>query len=455
MASQQGGAQVSAPEPGHGAKDSSHDSLVDRPGQNNPANMRRVLAFVALLALATHFLYFVHFGNFYVNDSKSYITPASNLLQGHGFTDKDGRPETVRPPGYPLLIAPFLWSGANLKYLVLLQHLLAVLLAVATAAAAFHIFGSRRLALIAGILLAIDLPTLESTNLILSETLFTLTLALFLWLLWTATGQDEPLTGRLFICGLLGGASVLIRPVSSYLFLPAAAFLLLVMRRFKLATVRTFVCAFAVLPFLWAARNYQETGYFAASPSGGGIMLCCLAGGVLALNEPGDFNTNLNRSAQELENVACAQLRSIYNKDCSELSSFQKEREYMKLGREILLQHPFMYLRLTLRSAAIMMLDGGPNSLEGIAGVDQHRGIRLLLVYTAPALFFAFVGLWSLWSDNRSFFYLSFLTIGYFVAISSMAGSYSRYRVPIVPIYAILTATGINSVLKRRKRRLS
>lgn len=182
-------------------------------------------------------------------------------------------------------------------------------------------------------------------------------------------------------------------------------------------------------------------------------MLCCLAGGVLALNEPGDFNTNLNRNAQQLEDAACAQLRSIYHKDCTELNPFQKEQQYMRLSRQILWQHPFAYLRLTLRSAAVMMLDGDPNSLEGIAGVDPHRGVRLLLVYTAPALLFAFVGLWRLWRDNRSFFYLSFLTIGYFVAISSVAGSYSRYRVPIVPIYAILTAIGISSVLRAPKRR--
>ncbi len=157
------------------------DSTVPKEGVNH--HSKGFLIPIALLALVTNFLYFAHFGKYYSPDSPTYKTPAVNLVQGHGFTDSDGRPETNRTPGYPLLIIPFVWAGVDLRYLVIFQHLMLALLAVATAAAAFEVSGSRRLALLAGILLSIDLPMLEAGNMILTETMFTVSFAAALWLL--------------------------------------------------------------------------------------------------------------------------------------------------------------------------------------------------------------------------------------------------------------------------------
>ena len=405
-----------------------------------------VLFAIALFALATHFLYFNHFRNHYAPDSASYITPAFNLIHGNGFTGSDGRPETFRTPGYPLLIVPFLWASKDLGYLIIFQHLLQVFVAVATAAAAFRIFRSRRQALIVGILLSIDLPTLESADSILSETFFTITLAAALWLLWSASQKPEkPLTGSLFLSGLLAGASVLIRPISLYFFLPVAVYLWLIRRRSRLRAVVGFTTAFAFFPLLWAARNYHETGRFTVTSVGGLEMMCCRAAGVLALDDPGDFNSNLAKRGEELKDAACADLKTIYGKDCAEISVVEKSDFFLPRARSILMQHPIASLRLAFRGAAVMWLDGGPSTLQGISGINPHTGIRLLLFYTAPALCFAFVGLWTLWKHNRQLCYLSLLTIGYFVVMSSGADSYSRHRVPIVPLYVILTTAGIGS----------
>jgi hypothetical protein len=432
---------------------SSSGTLKRERGDYGPRNLPGILFAITIFALATHFLYFSHFRNYYATDSPSYITPAFNLIHGTGFAGPDGRPETSRTPGYPLLIVPFLWAGLNLKYLVVLQHMMQVVLTVATAAAAFHIFASRRQTILVGILLAIDLPMLSAANTVLTETLFTVTLTAVLWLLWTGSKskQSGPLIGWVGTSGLLAGAAVLIRPIGLYFFLPATAYLLLTRKQFRLRSVLTFVVAFSCFPLLWAARNYHQSGFFSASSAGGGEMLCCRAAAVLAINDPGDFNSNLTQRRVQLESTACANLKAIYGKGCDELTHAQKSNYEMRVAEKILLQNPLAFLKVTFRGAAVMLLDGDPSSLQGMTGINPHLGIRLLLAYTVPAVCLAVLGLWRFWGNNRQLFYLCFLTMAYFVVISSGGDSYSRHRVPFAPVYALLIAAGVDYVLTKSR----
>ena len=424
----------------------------DRPTNSDIKQLIKPLLAITLLALAVHFLYLIHFHNIYAPDSSSYMTPASNLIHGQGFTGADGRPETARTPGYSLLIALFLAAGGGAKALVFFQHLMLAGLTAATVIVAFRLSGSRRQATIAGILLVIDLPILEAANYVLSEAFFTVVLVVALWLLWTASSQSKgPSSTRLMLSGILAGGSVLIRPVALYFFVPAAAYLILTRNRFKLRSVITFLAAFAVLPALWAARNYHETGYFTVSSISGRELLCWRAGGVLALNDPGDFNDNIKNRCIELEKTVCNDLQRAYGKDCSQFTTEEHSAYALRLGRKILLEHPIGSVRLAVRGVAVMFLDGGPSSLQGITGINQHLGLRLLLIYTVPAFCFAIVGLLRVWNQDRHLFYFLFLTIAYFVIISAGGDTYSRHRVPIMPMYALLIASGIDGIFKSGK----
>jgi hypothetical protein len=96
-----------------------------------------------------------------------------------------------------------------------------------------------------------------------------------------------------------------------------------------------------------------------------------------------------------------------------------------------------------------MMLDGSPATLSGLAGTSWSTGMRVLMVYTLPILGFAFYGLCTMWNMNRSFFWLAVTIIGYFVVISSGPEAYGRFRVPFLPIYMVLAATGLDAILTR------
>lgn len=412
-----------------------------------------LVGFLALLAGLTSFLYFVHFRNFYNNDSPTYITPAINLIAGKGFTDANGNPEVMRTPGYPVSLLPFLWAKLDLKYLIIFQHLLRVLIILATAVFILRTTGSSLQAYVAGCFLGIDLPFLEAANLVMPEILFSVVLMAVLWLLWREALPPEKHWIHSLVPGALAGASVLIRPVSLFFFAPAAAYLLLAPRCFRWRAALSFFVAFAFCPMLWTARNYLEGGYLGVSSITAKNLLLYRAAGVLALTDPGDFRTNFDKRQNMLESQACEQLTELYGKPCSQLTAAQQSEYYSRKGRRILMEHPFVSVKLALRAAVVTMLDGGPNSLEGITGIKVKTGIRILLIYTVPAFCFALVGLERLRRENRQLFYLTFFTILYFVAISAGAEAYSRFRVPVEPAYALLIAKGADYVFKERMGR--
>src|SRR5215471_2926650 len=111
------------------------------------------LSVIAAVAILSSVLYILSFHDFLKPDSPSYVDSAANLASGHGFRDVNGYPETFRTPGYPLLIVPFLRFGLDLKYLIVLQHLFRLMIALSAAVFAYKLSNSRIQALIAGVLI--------------------------------------------------------------------------------------------------------------------------------------------------------------------------------------------------------------------------------------------------------------------------------------------------------------
>lgn len=414
-----------------------------------------ILILIATLASLASLLYFAHFHDLYTDDSPGYIRPAANLLAGNGFTDAQGYPDTLRTPGYPLVILPFLWAHLDLKYLVLFQHLLRVLIIAATAAFAFQLSGSRRQALLVGILLSIDLPFLRSANNVMTEIVFTLLLGIALKLLWTESIKSDDRMIRYVAAGLICGATVLIRPVSIFLFVPVAIYLLVVRRSRGWLAAFAFSAAFLCLPLAWAARNEVRTGYFGVSSISGYSILQYRAAGVLAINDPGDFYGNLDKRQIELEAQACQDLQRLRGMDCAQMSDPAKSAYFAQFGRRIVARHPLAYIKLALRGLGMMMLTGSPASLSGITGLSFSVAAKILLLYTVPCLGLAVWGLKEFWNRNRAFFWLAALIIGYFVAVSSGAETFARFRIPILPLYSILIAQGLDSAWQRIRSGLS
>ncbi len=412
-------------------------------------NMGRALWFVALAALLTSGFYFWHFDNIFYPDSVSYIAPAKNLLTSHVFNGPDGKPETFRTPGYPLIMVPFLWAHLDLKSVVVFQHLLRILIILGTTVFTFSFTKNRRLALITAVILTIDFPFLEAAHSILTEMLFTAILATVYWILWNKANQPRSSSASFLTAGMLAGMSALVRPIGLFFFLPALVFIALFVPRLKLRASLMFLAGFLCFPLAWAAHNQHTVGSFTVSTVSAFNALEYRAAGSLAAERPGDFRANFQKAQTELEDESCLEMQRTYSRLCSQVTLVEKSGYYSRLARTIILQHPLGYLKAAARGASVMMLDGGPITLSGLAGTNWPTGMRVLMIYTLPVLILALYGLVTTWRVNRTFFVLAMLVIGYFVIISAGPEAYGRFRVPFLPIYAILAATGLDSIITR------
>jgi len=407
-----------------------------------------ILIFVFILAAATGFVFFREFHDFYDPDTPSYIVSAANMLAGRGFMDEQGNPETLRTPGYPLLILPFLWAHLNLRNLILLQHILRILMIVLTSLFALRVTESRAIALLTGTLLCLDLPLLESANTLITETLFMVVLLGIFWLLWKEPKQQKPGIHCL-TAGLLAGASVLIRPVNILFFVPAAAYLWLARNRFKFRAALIFSLTFLCLPLAWGIRNYYRTGIFTVASISGIDMLWYRAAGALAIDDPGDFNQNFQKRRTEVQVQACEDIEKLYKMECSQVPPAQRAAYSLRLGRSIVLAHPLGYAKLFVRGEIQMMFNGNMIKVRKLTGLGPRLARFLLVSYTVPVFCLAILGLATLWNANRQLFLLILLICPYFPLISSSAGAYSRHRVPIDPLYILAAAIGLYTSLKR------
>ena len=193
------------------------------------------LALVACVAAFTNLIYCaLSNSDFFFPDSITYIAPAQNILRGIGFFAEPDAVETMRTPGYPLLLAAL---DTKTLPVIVLQHLLNIALC-----AGVYLVARRRVSrvagIIAGLMLAIDIPTIHLANKILTETLFTA--VLFAAFVLALEGR------HLLAAGALTGALVLIRPVAIAYFAVLAAYFLF--RKVAWKEIAIFVAVSLVLP---------------------------------------------------------------------------------------------------------------------------------------------------------------------------------------------------------------
>ena len=393
------------------------------------------IALVAAVSLATNFVYFFHSAaDYFFPDSFTYLTPARNLLHGLGFINVTGLIETVRTPGYPLLLAAF---GLHVVPVIVFQHLLNAALAVAIYLLVIGRLGSRFIALTAAILFAVDTPTLHYANKILSETFFTAILfAVFVLVVYAR---------KLPLAGVLTGLLVLIRPVAIVYFL--VVMLCLALRRMRMRTIAVYAALALVLPLSWQLRNLHHTGVFTISSIGGINLLTYRAAGVLAIEDDGDFNSDLTDEMHGLQADADSEIEArLHIPDAEELPDAVRSRYYAQYAMRVLRQHPRATVMLTLRGLLVNFFDSRWEAMEVVSRFPMTIVQRGLDAYTACCFVFAVIGAAALWRRDRDLAIAIVGTVVYFLFISAGGEAEARFRVPIIPQYVIAAACGVEAV---------
>lgn len=393
-----------------------------------PSSRRVDLAIVVAVALIANFAYLeLSNGDYYFPDSFTYLAPARAMLRGAGFAGTLGRPETLRTPGYPLLLVLF---GAQALPVLIFQHLLNVALALAIYLFVASRTASRVAALAGALYFAVDPPTVHYANKLLTETLF----AVVLYGLCVAALQRR----SVIALGLLTGVLVLIRPIALFLFIPLA--ILLAIWHTKRGHLAAFVVAALVLPLGWAGRNKIETGVFTVSPIGSFNLLEHRAAAALAIEDGGDdFKKDLADEQQGLEDDVKG---AIGTRTPPEQQASYRAR----VAVLVLLQHPAGAIEMTIRGILINLFDSDWDAIADVTTISPeivHWGLDAL-----PVIVFvlASIGSVALWRIDRDAALLLIVTILYFVVISSGSEAESRFRVPVIPQMAIAAAFGVDAI---------
>jgi hypothetical protein len=388
-------------------------------------------------------------------DSALYQSSAESLVAVGAALDPNGQPENRITPGYSAFLALFLAGGLGYTGAVAAQHVLWIALSAGAMWLVLRLSGSVPAASVAGLITALDLPAVQSSITILSETLAAATIFAAVcgaWFSIRAAGASTGL-GWAMLAGLMAGATALVRPIAMLLGVPLAiAIAIGADPRWRLRAAAGLLAAFAILPALWMVRNARQTGVATLSSLAGLNLLQYRAAGTLAIGDPGGIDANLIRRREELELQACGNLETIYQRPCATLSFTEKSGEYARVAWPVILGHPIATARQSARALGMIVFGGGANLLAEVTGLSEPTTRLIALAYTLPMAILAVLGIPYWWRRHRAFALLVLLVVGYMFGMALGAEAYSRFRVPVITLYAMLCGGGAARLLDPKER---
>jgi hypothetical protein len=444
----------------HAVKESlCHDQLSDR----------QLLLFVGAVGLVAHYFFFRQCSEHFLYDSPEYLAGMRNLVTRHEFLDSMGRVDVRRTPGYPLFLVPFALVNATVAGTVAVQHLLAVVLAVAVQVAAWRVSGSRAIGLFSGLIVALDPGLIFIANYIMTETLASL--MLFALMLSLGVRKGDRWLARAGVSGLLVGATCLVRPIVAFLWIPLAIWLLLFDRQpdgNRWRTVRTvavFVLAALLLPAAWSYRNRIRTGVASFSSIELEDLYAWRAAGVEATAETGFVYAPLPTSTAEdgfralfmrkvqkdfTQRLAAALEAAVHERG-RPLSVRERDDLERSMSWKIILQHPWSTFLMTLNGALHFVFDSAwPFAYQAVDSLSRTPLIYLQALLSLLEFPLAVIGwLFLRRSAPRTAAVIGIILL-YFIAVGSGPEQEQwRYRIPVIPLYAIFVAAGLEALRRR------
>ncbi len=435
-----------------------------------------VLFPILILALAAGALLYAYISpkpvKFYTPDSLGYERIALNIVQNGAFSGQTEPPflaDLHRPPIYPAFMAVVyaLW-GHTPAAVVLLQ----VFIFSLTVALTFSVSRLLGLSTVAGLaaaaVLAVDPVSIMATNLLLTETLYTVLLVLGMAALAAYLGEGR--IRWLVASALLLGLSGLTRPIGQYLPIVLLPIVVLSAGRGRARTVLPagllFILISMSITSAWAYRNYREGGVWTVSDTSYINLIYYRAREVLASVE----GTSQDAAWRKLR-VDVAQKAAEQNLGADQVAGLE-QREAIT----VFVQHPTETVVMTAKGAgriladpgfstACTLLDRGNTASECFAGsatmnesdlfgkslrrfgdmtLLQQATLAWSLALLAAVYVGAAAGVVSLIRQRRWLVLATCLSVlGYLFILSSGAEAYSRFRIPMAPFLAILFGAGL------------
>jgi 4-amino-4-deoxy-L-arabinose transferase-like glycosyltransferase len=353
----------------------------------------------------------------FLPDQVEYLSLGRSLLEGRGLALVDPRyPDEVhayRMPGYPAWIALF---GGNVRAVRASQALLDTSTVLATMLLAARFLGAR-LAVVAGLLTALNPYLIYFSGTILTETLYTAVLTWGLFLLSAGIGS-----GRWWAGLVLLAAGVHVRPSSAGLVVALSVVSALLSPRTSLGrrippAGATAIILVGLSLFPWAVRNHRLLGEWVWTTTNRGIT----AYDGLHPDATGASDQSFVRKMPEL-------------RDMTELA---RDRWLLERAGEFARRDPGRVLRLGLVKIG--------RTWSPVPLSAEHSGWKtrtLAAAYTVPLFALAVCGI----LRNRLGLAEKSLLLApavYFTLVHAVSVGSLRYRVPCEPPIAVLAASAL------------
>lgn len=417
--------------------------------------------------------FFMLFGYLAVSgpDSAQYDKLGWNLAQGRGFSLESSSPfipTMFREPGYPAILSVvYAVLGHNVAAVLALQAVMHALTAILAFMLSSEIFGDGP-AFASGIAVAV-FPTLANMSAcMLSETFFTFTLCLGVWLLYVTVIRRRAFSA--IVCGAVLGVAGVTKAAALFLPIVLVIVVLLISAVRKRADVRLVSCLVAVVLIsyapasAWSMRNQRLFNTGAITLRGGEALWSRAqklndTSGAVAATACYSFSEYLG--AKLFPAVTDKPERYLFK----DFDRAVKIREDLRTGGRsdvdidaifrneavsLISERPFRYIAYTLVEAIKMTaftylpvlnepsVQSAVSRRFGPAVLSATRGAARILAYPlmllAFAALFVHAGRWEQWMPIVS-------VIAYFGIVYSMLDAIGRYAVPLVPFYCVLAVS--------------
>lgn len=399
-------------------------------------------------------------------DSLQYKNLAENLRL-HGFFSEDGvRPDYFRVPGYPLFLA-IIRSIFGTYWLVSVFQIIAVYLTCILIWKIARSLGQERAGILGATLYAFEPMVIETSLIILSDTIFVLLIVWGIYILFFSRLRER--SSAVILAGVLLAIATYFRPIS--IFLPIALLPFIFFQNYPhykniIKKSSLILVSFFAILLPWYVHNWQISGVFGFSS--------LPTYNFFYYNLPEFYSIRDGKSPNTIRNELQIEAGGLDIQD----TSFKNDQVMRKVIIKHLQADFFPYLGFHLIKTVPFFFSSSIRAisldLQGIYGTkDQQNSSRNLTSTLLHGQWREFINLLKEYPllTLENFFWLfitalvlvalvynwrnpSILLLGMLIlyfAILTGPVSYPRYRLPAEPELALLASIGLMSVIKRNK----
>lgn len=419
---------------------------------SNKLSIKSIYLILTILIIKILFGFYLENTNpdfFFTTDSYEYINPAKQICENGKFNNIDNEVEIRRTPGTSIFLLPAVCLNLNLKIYITILNLIMVLLSAYFTCKIVKLLNIEINSIFIFLIYLIDPTLFKHQYNILSDIIFLFWFTLALYFLFIGLKSNKFFY---FVTGfVLITLATFIRPITLYLPYYLSIFLILFYIfsstfriNFKFPLMMACLLGLILhysLTQLWAYRNYKATGVKEFTYLKAQNNYLFKTAGIIAKNQKKDFIDVQEEFRIKVINLSKNEFINYSN---SEL-------------KNAILNHPLEAIIVGLEGAAMTFFTPGTGQYPRMLNItDKNYKISKKFFYSLGLVWLAIMGVFALHGiikiNKNIFFLFLILFFTYLLLASSGPGSYSRFRIPFLPLIIIFISCGFQNFFKKDKK---